>query len=81
MKAEILKKLKERRSDVIAYGGYLPGSPQIRIFDRLISRLERDELTKHDVDLIEIIINYQMEDEIPDSDIDLLDPDTGYYIN
>jgi hypothetical protein len=80
MKDEILEKLKERRSDVIAYGGYLPSSQQVQIFDRLIRRLKVDELTDDDANLVEIILNYQYTDVI-EEDILELRPEVGTYIN
>ncbi len=65
MKDEILEKLRERRQDVIAYGGYLPGSTQVQIFDRVIRRLEQNRLTDHDANMIEVILGYQYKEETP----------------
>jgi hypothetical protein len=78
-KTEILAKLQERRQDVMAYGGYLPGSPEIKIFDRLIRRLEKNELTDQDANLIEVILNFQWTDEITE-EVDV-GQDTPKYMN
>ena len=78
-KTEILAKLQERRQDVMAYGAYRPGSPEIKICDRLIRSIETNELTEQDVNLIEVILNFQWTDEITE-EVDV-GQDTPKYMN